>query len=177
MPARSVQTGDPQHGAPGRDGRAWQIDPDFRVGYAHNWQVLAQRDLPASLTITATYLGTHGSHLMQEFLPNTVPTAASAAVGFVYLTSNGHSHKHTGQLQLRRRLRNGFTGSVQLSVQVPPSFYAYADLYPTFITVPAAVSPILPPATTALVASRLPSMVRLPRISPLTAIRPPFKPP
>jgi hypothetical protein len=72
------------------------IDPDFRVGYAHNWQVLAQRDLPASLTMTATYLGTHGSHLMQEFLPNTEPAGAanpcvSCPAGFVYLTSNGRS--------------------------------------------------------------------------------------
>src|SRR5262249_62353448 len=47
------------------------VDPDLRVGYAHNWQLLAQRDLPASLTITATYLGTKGSHLLQELLANT----------------------------------------------------------------------------------------------------------
>ncbi len=30
----------------------------FRVGYAHNWQASLQRDLPASLTVVATYLGT-----------------------------------------------------------------------------------------------------------------------
>ena len=99
------------------------VDPDFRVGYAHNWQILAQRDLPMSLTVTATYLGTAGSHLMQEFLPNTfpagttgLPAAASAKAGFVYLTSNGHSHKHTGQLQLRRRLRNGLTATAQYAL-------------------------------------------------------------
>ena len=97
------------------------VDPDFRVGYAHNWQVLAQRDLPASLTLTATYLGTHGSHLMQEFLPNTVPVGAvnpcpSCPTGFVYLTSNGHSDRNTGQLQLRRRLRNGLAASVQYAL-------------------------------------------------------------
>jgi trimeric autotransporter adhesin len=91
--------------------------------------VLAQRDLPASLTITATYLGTHGSHLAQEFLPNTVPVGAAgscaacvAAVapagpaGFVYLTSNGHSDRHTGQIQLRRRLRNGLTATIQYAL-------------------------------------------------------------
>ena len=32
---------------------------------------------PASLTIIATYLGTKGSHLMQEFLPNTYPAGAA----------------------------------------------------------------------------------------------------
>ena len=41
-----------------------------------NWQASLQRDLPASLTVIATYLGTKGSHLMQEFLPNTYPTGA-----------------------------------------------------------------------------------------------------
>jgi hypothetical protein len=97
------------------------IDPDFRVGYAQNWQVLAQRDLPASLTMTATYLGTKGSHLMQEFLPNTVPRGAAnpcpaCPAGFVYLTSNGDSNRQTGQLQLRRRLRNGFTATLQYAL-------------------------------------------------------------
>ncbi len=97
------------------------VDPDFKVGYAHNWQVLVQRDLPASMTMTATYLGTHGSHLMQEFLPNTVPAGAvnpcpTCPEGFVYLTSNGHSDRQTGQLQLRRRLRNGMTAMVQYAL-------------------------------------------------------------
>ena len=105
-------------GVPGTTLNTFAVDPDFRVGYAHNWQILAQRDLPASLTLTATYLGTHGSHLMQEFLPNTVPAGAvnpcvACPAGFVYLTSNGRSDRHTGQLQVRRRLRNGLTASVQ----------------------------------------------------------------
>ena len=30
--------------------------------------------------MTATYLGTHGSHLMQEFLPNTDPAGAAESV-------------------------------------------------------------------------------------------------
>jgi hypothetical protein len=75
--------------------------------------VSVQRDLPASLTVIATYLGTKGSHLMQEFVPNTYPIGASnpcpsCPSGFVYLTSNGTSVKNAGQLQVRRRLRQGF---------------------------------------------------------------------
>ncbi len=106
---------------PGSTSNTLAVDPDFRVGYAHNWQMLAQRDLPASLTMTATYLGTHGSHLMQEFLPNTVPAGAvnpcpACPEGFVYLTSNGHANRQTGQLQLRRRLRNGLTAMVQYAI-------------------------------------------------------------
>jgi len=97
------------------------VDPDLRVGYAHNWQLLVQRDLPASLTITATYLGTKGSHLLQELLPNTYPNGAvnpcsSCPSGFVYLTSNGSSTRNAGQLLLRRRLRNGFTSSIQYTL-------------------------------------------------------------
>ena len=97
------------------------VDPDFRVGYAHNWQVLVQRDLPASLTMTVTYLGAKGSHLMQEFLPNTYPLGAAnpcpaCPAGFVYLTSNGQSNREAGQFQLRRRLRNGLTATVQYTL-------------------------------------------------------------
>jgi hypothetical protein len=97
------------------------VDPDFRVGYAHNWQASMQRDLPSSLTVVGTYLGSKGSHLMQEFLPNTYPggvttPCASCPSGFVYLTSNGSSLRNAAQLQLRRRLRNGFTATGQYTL-------------------------------------------------------------
>src|SRR6185437_7586712 len=47
------------------------IDPNFRAGYAQNWQFTVQRDLPGSLQVTAEYLGIKGTRGMQEFLPNT----------------------------------------------------------------------------------------------------------
>ncbi|PWT82979.1 MAG: TonB-dependent receptor [Blastocatellia bacterium] len=102
-------------------GNTFAVDPNLRVGYAQNWQISAQRDLPASSTIIATYLGTKGSRLLQEFLPNTYPTGAadpcsSCPSGFIYLTSNGSSSRHAGQVQLRRRLRNGLTASVQYTL-------------------------------------------------------------
>jgi trimeric autotransporter adhesin len=97
------------------------VDPDFRVSYAHNWQASVQRDFPASLTVTATYLGTKGSRLMQEFVPNTYPIGASnpcagCPSGFVYLVSDGRSLKNAGQLQVRRRLRNGLTAVAQYTL-------------------------------------------------------------
>jgi hypothetical protein len=102
-------------------GNTFAVDPNFRVGSAHNWQASVQRDLPASLTINATYLGTHGANLIQEFLPNTYPAGAvnpcpTCPAGFVYLTSNGSSSRHAGQLQVRRRLRNGLTATVQYTL-------------------------------------------------------------
>ena len=97
------------------------VDPRFRVGSAHNWQVSAQRDFPASMTGLVTYLGSRGTGLMQQFLPNTYPAGAanpcaSCPAGFVYLTSDGESFRNAGQFQLRRRLRNGFTATAQYTL-------------------------------------------------------------
>src|ERR1700691_1466517 len=37
------------------------VDPNFRVGYAQEWKLSAQRDLPAAIQFTATYLGVKGT--------------------------------------------------------------------------------------------------------------------
>lgn len=94
------------------------VNPNFRVGYAQNWQLSVQSDLPGSLQLTASYLGTKGTRGPQEFLPNTWPigasdTCPSCPIGFAYLTSNGNSTREAGQIQLRRRLHNGLTGSIE----------------------------------------------------------------
>ena len=92
-------------GSPGATFNTFAVDPDFRVGYAENWQASLQRDLPASLTVLTTYLGTRGSYLMQEFLPNTYPSGAvnpcsTCPAGFVYLTSDGRSTRHADPLRV-----------------------------------------------------------------------------
>jgi hypothetical protein len=102
-------------------GNTFAVDPDLRVGAAQNWQALVQRDLWGFLTLSASYLGTKGDHLLQEFLPNTYPAGAAnpcpgCPVGFVYLTSNGHSSRHAGQWQLRWRLHRGLAASVQYTL-------------------------------------------------------------
>ena len=93
------------------------IDPNFRVGYVQTWDLAVQRDLPGSLQMVATYLGNKGTRGVQEFLPNTNPIGAinpcpTCPTGFKYLTSTGNSTRESAQLQLRRRLKNGFTASV-----------------------------------------------------------------
>ena len=91
------------------------IDPNFRTGYAQTWRLSAQQDLPGSLVMTATYLGTKGTRGPQEFLPNTYApgTVLNAAPrGFIYRTSNGDSIRHAGEVQLRRRLRSGITATL-----------------------------------------------------------------
>ncbi|MBV8841392.1 MAG: TonB-dependent receptor [Bryobacterales bacterium] len=92
------------------------IDPNFRVGYAQNWQLSVQRDLPAGLQMVATYLGIKGTRAVQEFLPNTYPVGAvnpcaACPSGFIYMSSNGNSTREAGSFQLRRRLRSGFTAT------------------------------------------------------------------
>ncbi len=94
------------------------IDPGFRTGYAQNWQLSIQRDLPGALQMTASYLGIKGTRGVQAFLPNTFPTSAADPCdacprGFVYLTSNANSTRHSAQLQVRRRLRSGLTATLQ----------------------------------------------------------------
>jgi hypothetical protein len=93
------------------------VDPDFRVGYAQTWQFSLQGDVPAGLQVTATYSGSKGTRSQQQFLPNTVPTGAvnpclGCPSGFTYLTSNGNSTRPAAQIQARRRLRSGFTASL-----------------------------------------------------------------
>ena len=93
------------------------VDPNFRVGYAQTWNLSVQRDLPAALQATVTYLGIKGTRGVQQFLPNTYPIGASTTctdcpAGFVYESSGGDSTRQSGQVQLRRRLRSGFTASL-----------------------------------------------------------------
>jgi hypothetical protein len=94
------------------------MDPNFRIGYAQSWQLSVQRDLPAAMQLTVTYFGVKGTHGVQEFLPNTYPIGGatpcpSCPSGFAYRTSGGNSIRESGMAQLRRRLRNGFSASLQ----------------------------------------------------------------
>ncbi len=93
------------------------VDPNFRVGYAQIWRLSLQRDLPAALQLLATYNGIKGTHGVQQFLPNTYAIGAAnpcptCPAGFVYQTSGGNSTRQAGQVQLRRRLRGGFTATL-----------------------------------------------------------------
>jgi hypothetical protein len=97
------------------------VDPDFRVSSAHTWEASLARDLPGGLTLTATYIGIKGTHLMQQLLPNTYPAGAEnpcpvCPAGFRYLVSDGRSSRHSGQVQVRRRLSAGFTTTVDYTL-------------------------------------------------------------
>ncbi len=116
--ANPITLADAFAGSPAVTGNTFAIDPNYRPGYAQTWQLGIQSDLPGALQIAASYLGIKGTHAMQAFLPNTIPAGAanpcaSCPTGFAYLVSSGNSSRQAGQMQLRRRLRNGFTATLQ----------------------------------------------------------------
>jgi hypothetical protein len=97
------------------------VDPNFQVGYLQSWQLSVQRDLPGALAMVATYSGNKGTRGVQAFLPNTFPAGApdpcpACPRGFTYLASNGNSSRNAGQIEVRRRLRSGLTGSVRYTL-------------------------------------------------------------
>jgi trimeric autotransporter adhesin len=124
------------------------IDPNFRVGYAQTWQLSVQRDLPGALQMIATYLGVKGTHGVQEYLPNSYPLGItnpcpSCPSGFVYETSGGNSIRNSAQIQLRRRLRAGFTASLLYTYsksrrtgtngkRIPKQYFLYDDQFHQF---------------------------------------------
>jgi hypothetical protein len=112
-PANPLTLANGFNATPGVTQNTFAVDPNFKIGYAQNWTLNVQRDLPFALQMTALYMGTKGTRLPQEYLPNTFPAVAISPSGYIFLTSNGNSYRHAGQIQLRRRLRSGFTSSLQ----------------------------------------------------------------
>jgi hypothetical protein len=116
-PDCSLTLADGFHNCAGTTSNTFAMDPNFRVGYAQNWRLAVQQDLPGSIVMTASYLGTKGTRGPQEFLPNTYAPGATESCstcprGFTYRTSNGNSIRHAFDLQLRRRLRGGLTATL-----------------------------------------------------------------
>jgi hypothetical protein len=88
----------------------YAVDPHYRIGYAQSWNLTVQHDLPFSMFATAGYLGTKGTRLDQQFIPNSVAPGATVSPyphDYTYETSNGNSILHTAQFQLNRRFHTG----------------------------------------------------------------------
>jgi hypothetical protein len=93
------------------------VDPNYRVGYAQTWNSAIQTDLPHSLVFEVGYLGTKGTRLDIQTLPNRAapgsPLTAEErrqignATGFTYEASEGDSIYHALQIRVMRRMRRG----------------------------------------------------------------------
>ena len=117
-PANPLTLANGFNASPTTTTNTFAIDPNFRAGYSQNWQPLGAAGPAGSMVVTATYLGIKGTRAVQVFLPNTYPAGAAnpcpaCPAGYAYMTSNGNSTREAGQVQLRRRLHNGFTASLQ----------------------------------------------------------------
>lgn len=95
----------------------YAVDPNYRVGYAQTWNTNVQTDLRYSLVLDVGYLGTKGTRLDIQRLPNRAlpgsPLTAEQrrqignATGFTYESSEGNSIYHALQVRLSRRMRRG----------------------------------------------------------------------
>ncbi len=91
-------------------GSTFAVDPNYRIGYAQTWNLTIQHDLPLSMFATIGYLGTKGTRLDQQFVPNSVAPGAPESIyphSFIYETSGGNSIYHAAQFQLNRRFTSG----------------------------------------------------------------------
>jgi hypothetical protein len=97
------------------------VDRGYRSGYAQTWSLSAQQELPGSLVAEIGYLGTKGTRLDIQRLPNRAapgsPLTAEQrrqignAVGFTFDSSEGNSIYHAGQARITRRFRRGFSAN------------------------------------------------------------------
>jgi hypothetical protein len=107
-------------GSPGTDiTNTLGVARDYLVGYAQTWNVKVQRDLPWAMVLELGYLGTKGTRLDVQRLPNQAPPGSPAdsedrrpipySVGFTWDSSDGNSIYHAGQARLMRRFRRGIS--------------------------------------------------------------------
>jgi hypothetical protein len=99
------------------------VDRNYRDMYAQSWNVGIQTDLPGSLVGEISYLGTKGTRLDVQEMPNQAPPgspltseqrmAIGNAVGFIYDTPVGNSIYHAAQARLNRRFRRGISFNLQ----------------------------------------------------------------
>ena len=99
------------------------IDRNYIVGYAETWNLLIQQNLPWSLAMEVGYVGTKGTRLDVQRLPNRAPPGSPLtseqrrlignATGFTYDTSDGNSVYHAGNFRLTRRFRQGISFEAQ----------------------------------------------------------------
>jgi len=92
---------------------------DYRVGYAQTWSASAQLPVSSGYILELGYLGTKGTGLDVQRLPNQAPPGSLAdseqrrpisnAVGFIYESADGNSIYHSGSVRFLRRFRRGLS--------------------------------------------------------------------
>jgi hypothetical protein len=93
------------------------VDRSYKVGYAQTWNASIHQEFPGSMVLELGYLGTKGTRLDVQRMPNRAapgsPLTAelrrqiSNCVGFVYDGSEGNSIYHAAQARVTRRFSKG----------------------------------------------------------------------
>ena len=99
------------------------VDKNYRIGYAQNWTLDVQRDLPMNLALDLQYIGVKGTKLDVAMAPNRTADGTpriSDVKSYIWETSQGNSIYHGGVIGLRRRLSKGIQvgGSYTFSHQI-----------------------------------------------------------
>ncbi len=99
------------------------VDTNYRDMYAQSWTASVQSGLPGALVGELSYLGTKGTRLDVQMMPNQAAPgspftseqrlAIGNATGFTYDSPIGNSIYHAFQARLTRRPRKGIGGSLQ----------------------------------------------------------------
>ena len=93
----------------------YAIDKNYRTPYAQTWNILIQHDLGKGFFVELGYLGTKGTRLDVQTLPNEGPgglgnrNQLGNAVGFTYDQSIGDSIYHAAQVRVTRRFNRGIS--------------------------------------------------------------------
>jgi hypothetical protein len=99
------------------------IDPDYRIGYAQQWNLDIQRDVrKLGVQVNLDYTGTKGTRLDIIEAPNRTATGLRIAnvQPFNWETSDANSILHSGSIRMRRRLGRGISlgGTYQFSKSI-----------------------------------------------------------
>lgn len=99
----------------------YAVDRSYRVGYAQTWNAVVQQNLPGSVALELGYLGTKGTRLDMQRLPNRAapgsPLTAEErrqianVAGFLYESSEGDSIFHAAQVRATRRFSKGVSAN------------------------------------------------------------------
>ncbi len=99
----------------------YAVDRDYRTGYAQTWTAFIQDSLPKSLVLELGYIGTKGTRLDLNRLPNRAPPGSPLtaeqnrqignAVGFTFDSAEADSIYHAAQMRLMRRFRHGVSAN------------------------------------------------------------------
>lgn len=101
----------------------YAVQKNYKVGYAQSWSVSVQQNLSRSFFFELNYLGTKGTDLDTETVPNRAAIGSSPlssqnvlpiadAQQFIYDSSWGNSIYHAGQVRLMRRFARNMSFNI-----------------------------------------------------------------